>query len=790
MKIACDHCGLEFDRARMIKDNDKFFCCNGCLGVYKLLKNENLEGFYQKKGDVLLEPVKIYDDDALRFDEPLFQEQFVKQKGALKEVSLIIEGIHCAACVWLNEKVLEKESGVVELNINFTTHKARLVFDEQKIKLSKIVEIIRSIGYNAYPYDPRKNEERSYKERKEYYNKMIVAIFAAMNIMWLAIARYLGYFSGMDSDMKLNIHIAEFFLATLTVFYSGQIFFKGAFFGLKNFIVNMDLLVIVGALVTYFFSIWSAFVVFDEAYFDSATMIIAFILVGKFLEVRSKKIGIDTLDTLSATMPNQVTKVDANKRLVLNVGEIKIGDIIETKMGEKFVFDSEVIFGQSSVNTASITGESMPKDVEIGSKILGGYENIGSLVHSRVLKLAQNSTMSSIVSLLEDSMGKRSKIEQKTNAISKWFSFAILLVAFATFFGWYFYTDLQTAIIVAVSVVVIACPCALALATPIANIMGISIASKHKILFKDPNNIETLAKANVIVLDKTGTITKGKPFVVKNQVLKKFDTQVLSSLVAGSKHPISKGMLEFFPCEDLLNLNVKEESALGLWCEHEGVKYYGGNLKFISSHLKDVSLNLDENYSHFIFANQDEILGVFYLEDEIKENTKSAIKALKKMGLRVILASGDKKETTQKVAKFAQIDEVYSELMPTDKLDIIKVLQEQGNIVVSTGDGINDSLMLSKSDIAIAMHTGADTAISVSDIVLLDSSLNALANSLLISKKTYRLIKQNLALSLIYNAITIPIAIMGFVIPLIAAISMSLSSLIVVANSLRLKKIK
>ncbi|MGP1561659.1 MAG: heavy metal translocating P-type ATPase [Helicobacteraceae bacterium] len=791
MKVKCSHCGLEFERAAMIKDGNDFFCCNGCQGVFHLLHSENLDSFYEKRAGASLEPVKIYEDEPARFDSKNFYDSFVKTKDGLCYVSLIIEGIHCAACVWLNEKVLEKQEGIVDLNINFTTHKAKISWDDGVIKLSHIIELIRSIGYNAYPYDPFKNEEKAYKERKEYFTKMIFSVFTGMNIMWLALAKYLGYFGIMDDELKNYINIAEFLLATPTIFYSGQIFLRGAYYSLKNFIINMDFLVIFGSIATYVFSIWAAFIEHtDDVYFDSATMIITFVLVGKFLEVRSKKIGVDTLDTLSATIPNEVTLIKGGQGVATAVSDIKIGDVIETKPGEKFIFDAQIISGKSTVNTANINGESIPVDISEGSTVLGGYENISGAVRSRVSKSLQNSTMYSIISLLEEAMGKKSSIETKTNEISKWFSVVILALAIGTFFWWEHFDTIERAIIVSVSVIVVACPCALALATPIANIIGISIASKDKILFKEPDVLEKLAKASVLVLDKTGTITKAKPKVYKNTIVKKFDYAILYSLVSRSNHPISVGVREFLPKSTALEMDVTEEMSMGLVGKHDGKRYYGGNLKFIESKIGAVDLELSDEYSIFIFADVSEVLAVFYLDDEIKEDAKDAIAKIRKMGLRVILASGDKDKNTKKVAKLVGIDEVWTQMMPQDKLDLIEREKRAGNIVVSTGDGINDALMLTGSDISIAMHTGADTAINLSDIVLLNSNLNALKNAILISRRTYKFIKQNLTSSLIYNAITVPVAMAGYLIPLIAAALMSVSSILVVLNSLRIKLIK
>jgi len=292
--VACDHCHLTFDASVMIVeregDTTRYFCCKGCQGIYHLLREEGLDTFYDKLGDTQLQPPREAHEDTRKFDLDGFRDKYVlEREDGLNEIYLIVEGIHCSACVWLNEKVLHQTPGVMEATINYSTHKAHVVWDPDMVKLSAIIEKIRSIGYNAYPYDPRLQEEHANRARREYYARLLVGIFATMNIMWIAIAQYAGYFTGMDIGHKNILNIAEFLLATPTLFYSGWIFFRGAWYGLKNRFINMDLLVSAGALLAYLYSIYAMVTLEGEVYFDSVTMIITFVLVGKYLEVLSKK---------------------------------------------------------------------------------------------------------------------------------------------------------------------------------------------------------------------------------------------------------------------------------------------------------------------------------------------------------------------------------------------------------------------------------------------------------------------------------------------------------------------
>ncbi len=352
-RFKCSHCNLEFDESVMIADGEEnsplHFCCKGCQGVYHLLQNEGLGSFYAKLGDNALAPVSSIDHELEKFDLEGFERKYVKSTSeGDKQIHLIIEGIHCAACVWLNEKVLHKQEGILEATINYSNNKAKVVWDPQTIKLSQIIEIIRSIGYNAYPYDPVLQEERANQTKRDYYSRILMAVFGSMNIMWIAIAQYAGYFTGIEQRFKDILNVAEFILATPVLFYSGWIFFRGAYYGIKNRHVNMDLLVASGALLAYLYSIYAMVTRTGETYFESVVMIITFVLVGKYLEVLSKKQAVDTLDTLMGSTPTEVTLIRENEKSLVSVESIVIGDIIEVKSGEKVVIDGELTYGQAS----------------------------------------------------------------------------------------------------------------------------------------------------------------------------------------------------------------------------------------------------------------------------------------------------------------------------------------------------------------------------------------------------------------------------------------------------------
>lgn len=800
-KKRCDHCHLEYDVSFLIEDTlfqpSKFFCCKGCQGVFHLLSSEGLGNFYEKMGETTLNPPKQSFDDVERFDLDGFVSKYVKEKEGFSEISLIIEGIHCAACVWLNEKVLSKKEGIVEVSINHTNHKAKVVWDASTIKLSQIIETIRGIGYNAYPYDPSLQEERAIAQKRDYYSRLLVGVFATMNVMWIAIAQYAGYFTGMRSDIKNILNFAEFVLATPTLFYTGAVFFKGAYYGIKNRYVSMDVLVATGASLTYIFSLYAMFSQNAEVYFDSVTMIITFVFAGKYLEVLTKKKAVDTLDSFGGSMPTHVTVIQGDEKILTGVESVSIGELLEIRAGDKVVIDGIIEVGEGSFDLSSLSGESLPVMKKEGDKLLSGSLCLDSVIRYRASHDFSSSIFSKIVSLLEDAMTKKPHIEKLANLISGYFSSTIFLLALSTFGGWWYVSSsFETGLIVAISVIVIACPCALSLATPVATLVGLGFGAKRGILFKEAGFLESMAKCDSLVLDKTGTITKGAPEVIQHAYLEDFDRALLYTLVANSTHPVSKGVAEFLHKRDE-SLHVKPLDAIktmeakGVQAHFEGRKIIGGNLKMLENEGIVFTPPLEyATLTQFFFAIDGKVLAIFGLRDSPKEGAKKSIERLLALGLDITILSGDHEEVVKEIAKEVGISKYQYSLLPHEKADYIEKLQKEGHMVVMVGDGINDSLALAKSEIAIAMGSGADVAVEVSDVVLTNDSFEGLYEAFIISKKTLRIIKENLVFSLAYNIITIPLAMSGYVIPLVAALSMSLSSLVVVGNSMRINKIK
>ena len=809
-KVKCNHCHLEFTKVIMIKEGDLNFCCKGCQGVYHLLKDDGLDSFYEKLGNrTIAPPLEIDNDDLEKFDSKNFLDNYVKiTKDGFSQIDLIIEGIHCAACVWLNEKVLYETKGIIEANINFTSNKARITWDDEKLKLSEIILKIRAIGYNAYAYDSSVADIAATKAKRDYFIRMMVAVIASMNIMMLSVAKYTGFFTGIAEEVKNMIHIGEFLLSTPVLFYSGWVFFKGAYYGIKNRIITMDFLVAFGSTLTYTYSLFILFGAKGESYFDSVAMIITFVLVGKYLEVIGKKSAVDTLDKIKSSLPLEAVVVDENnnKKLVA-LNSIKIDDVIEIKAGDKVPVDGQIVNGEGFFDESTLTGESIPVYKKVGDFVYSGTINSNSLINYKVTKDFKNSTFSSIVTLLEDSLNSKPKIQTKAAQISKGFSLTILSLALMTFLVWYFFgidlgfdytgtTQFERSFIVAVSVVVIACPCALALATPMASLVGISELAKKGLLFKEAKFIESMAVASSVVFDKTGTLTKGELNVVKARIMDDniHKLNLLYSLLSASNHPVSLSIkkylskrydLENKKLDSVKNVEAKGMSAKYTNIERKSFELLGGNLDLLKQN--EIYYKFESNKTVYLFAINKRVIATFELEDEIKDNSKELISYLQKNNIEVTMLTGDNENVARDIAEKLNIKSYLSSQTPVSKAEYIKKLKSENKVVVMVGDGVNDSVALSNADVAVAMGNSADVSLAVSDVVLLNSSLKSLKDAFIISLRTYKFIKQNLYLSLIYNATTIPLAMAGYVIPLVAALSMSLSSLMVVLNSLRIK---
>ena len=813
--FVCKHCAGHFEGEAVIDANGNEFCCNGCKNVYAYLKSQGLSEFYSKlkKGEQ-----NLAKPSAKHFDKQSAGSMFSKllrrdeNSPFICELEVLISGIHCPACIWLNEKALSNLEGVLELNISATTSKARVLFDERKTALEEILNLIIAIGYDPKPFNAIKSAKNSLS--REHYARLIVALACSMNIMWVAIAVYSGYFEGLSLGAKKILHFAEFVLASPPVFYTASVFYRSALSSLKLRQISMDVNVSLGILSVYFYSVYAMLSGSEQVYFDSACMLVTFIFTGKFLQTKATQKAAQELENISSLFVEQVMSVKNNSRIPnisefkpCDVSEVKSGDFVLLRSGERAMIDGVVLSGEASVDNSSINGESVPVGISKDDALLSGALCAEGSVIYKATSSFQGSFLNKLSKLLSNASFARAQIEELANKISSHFGWAILGLCVASFVFWSAANisawSGANAFGVAISVLVIACPCALSLATPIATLVAMGTATKRSIVFKDAKVLETLAKCDIIAFDKTGTLSKANLKVLSEQRFLPFDDEALLALASASTHPISKAVASYILknalspfSQDALE-NIQNIAGKGITATYKGVKIAGGSAAFIESmafieskaFVKSFGASLADDTggsSEYYFMYDNKLVARFFLDDELREGAKASIKELKKMGLKVLMLSGDKQIVASKVASELGIDKSHGELNPEQKALLIKELQKSANVVM-VGDGINDILALKSANVGIAMGSGASVSVGVSDVVLLRDELSDLVFALRLAKKTFKVIKENLFISLVYNALSIPLAMAGFIIPLFAAISMSFSSLLVVLNSLRLK---
>ena len=800
--FVCKHCAGHFEAEAVIDANGNEFCCNGCKNVYAYLKSQGLSEFYSKlkKGEQ-----NLAKPSSKHFDKQSAGSMFSKllrrdeNSPFICELEVLISGIHCPACIWLNEKALSNLEGVLELNISATTSKARVLFDERKTALEEILNLIIAIGYDPKPFNEVNGAKNSLS--REHYARLIVALACSMNIMWVAIAVYSGYFEGLSAGAKKILHFAEFVLASPPVFYTASVFYRSAISSLKLRQINMDVNVSLGILSVYFYSVYAMLSGSEQVYFDSACMLVTFIFTGKFLQTKATQKAAQGLENISSLFVEQVMSVKNNSRIPsisefkpCDVSEVKSGDFVLLRSGERAMIDGVVLSGEASVDNSSINGESVPVGISKDDALLSGALCAEGSVIYKATSSFQGSFLNKLSKLLSNASFARARIEELANKISSHFGWAILALCVASFVFWSVANisawSGANAFGIAISVLVIACPCALSLATPIATLVAMGTSTKRSIVFKDAKVLETLAKCDIIAFDKTGTLSKANLKVLSEQRFLPFDDGALLALASASTHPISKAVASYILKNALSSFrqgaleNIQNIAGKGITATYKGVKIAGGSAAFVKS--LGASLADEGGSSEYYFMYDNKLVARFFLDDELREGAKASIKELKKMGLKVLMLSGDKQIVASKVASELGIDKSHGELNPEQKALLIKELQKSANVVM-VGDGINDILALKSANVGIAMGSGASVSVGVSDVVLLRDELSDLVFALRLAKKTFKVIKENLFISLVYNALSIPLAMAGFIIPLFAAISMSFSSLLVVLNSLRLK---
>ncbi|VFM98434.1 MAG: Cu2+-exporting ATPase [Candidatus Kentron sp. G] len=846
LETKCFHCALPLPHAgeivtATIQGETRQFCCHGCKGVSEAIHAAGLEGFYRRTlDDIPLAPPPVPLKDAEVFDLEDVQREYVSCVGEDKEIDLMVEGIHCAACVWLIERSLGQTEGVVQANVNLTTKRLKLRWHDGTVRLSALLGRLGQIGYTALPFDPQAQENRLARENRNLLFRMAFAGFAMMNLMWISIALYAG---ADQSEFRTLFHWAGFALATPTLLYSGFPFFRTAAIGLRHGHLGMDLPIAIGAGVTYLYSLYVtvASPAAGAVYYDTVVNFLFVILIGRYLEAISKRKAVSATQRLLDLQPRAATVMRNDEWSLVSIRSLAAGEVVLVKPGERVPVDGVVTGGSSTVDESLLTGESEPVVKREGGTVSAGTLNIHGALEIRITHLSGETVLGRIIRLVESAGAAKASIQRLSDRIVPWFVATTLFLALATF-SWWLASGFELALMAATAVLIITCPCAFGLATPMAIAVAAGLGARHGILIKNGGVLETLSGIDHFVFDKTGTLTHGR------MTLSAVHTEILSwtpgdpggelpacpeplqpllariaALERYSEHPLATAILERAeenaapgtdPGGGFAVTNFTYRPGSGIGGEVDGQTVLIGTAHWLTDHHVSLSPALQAHARrlegkgttclHCAVGGKD--MAVMGIEDRLREDAPGLMDALRRFGVRLTLLSGDRETVARAVAeqlvpcantpfngRRRPVDEgemtVIAEVRPEDKHRVISRLQAAGQRVAMVGDGINDAPALAQADVGIALGSGTDVSAESADIVLMHNKLSDLLAANLLARRTLRTIYQNIGISITYNVIMVPLAMAALITPLLAAISMPISSLLVITNAARIRRL-
>ena len=713
-----------------------------------------------------------------------------------------IKGMRCASCANTIEKALLKTEGVKSAVVNFAAEKATIEWEEKKVKVEKLAEAVKGIGYELAAEEPKHHDHTAMmkeKEIKQLKKKLLVSGSLAIIVL-------------IGSLTKLLSPQIQFLLTTPVLFWGGKQFFQGTWRGIKNMTANMDTLISVGTSAAYLYSTVVSFFpsvlvsggIEAEVYFDTAAVIITLILLGRFLEVNAKGKASEAIKKLMGLTPKTARVIRSKKEQDIPIAEVKVGDIIIVRPGEKIPVDGVIIEGQSAADESMVTGESMPVEKKLNDKVIGATINKSGSFKFKAVKVGKETVLAQIIKLVEEAQGSKAPIQRLADLVSAYFVPMVIAIAILTFIVWFLFGPspaLTFALVNFVAVLIIACPCALGLATPTAIMVGTGKGAEHGILIKDAAALEIAHKIKTIILDKTGTLTKGEPEVTDVSGAEgKHILQLAASVERNSEHPLGQAIVKKAKEKKLKLFEPKKFTSItakGVQAIIKGKQVYVGKmLKKLKANPWAEKLANQGKTVVYVYLEKN-LLGMIAIADTLKENSKKAVTALHQLGLEVVMITGDNEKTAKAIARQAGIKRVLAEVLPKDKAEKVNQLQKEGKLTAMVGDGINDAPALAASDVGIAMGAGTDVAMESAGITLMKSDLMDLVAAISLSKQTMRIIKQNLFWAFFYNSALIPVAagvlypFFGLLLnPMFASGAMAFSSLSVILNSLRLKRFK
>jgi Cu2+-exporting ATPase len=796
---SCYHCGLPVPVGSHwqvdIEGAQQAMCCPGCAAVAQAIVDNGLTDYYRNRLSLPAGVAETVPDALKLYDTPELAAKFSAADGGA-EATLSVEGIRCAACVWLIEKRLSQVPGLSAANLNVATEKLYVRWDATACKPSDILQAVREVGYTAYPFDPIQHGELLRKNARTLFKRLFVAGLSMMQVMMYAVPAYLAGASAIEPDMEKLMRWASLVLTLPAVLYSAEPFFRGAWTDLKQRVLGMDVPVALGIGAAFIGSLYATLANHGDVYFDSVTMFIFLLLGSRYVELVARRRAAASLETMQHALPDSawlMKDFPATRETTLVAAlTLRAGDVILSKPGEPVPADSVLIDGVTSVDLSLLTGESAPQKKGIGEQVVGGAVNVSAPVVLRVEKVAQDSTLSALIRLIERAGQGKPMITQWADRVAAWFVGALLVLALLVFAFWLWH-DAARAWPVAIAVLVVSCPCALSLATPSALAAATDRLLQQGVLVIRPHVLETLDRATHVVFDKTGTLTEGRPVLRKVTRLGRLSEaqvlQIAATLEAGSAHPIAHALAS------RLDSGWQAEDAAfvpgqGIAASIDGHRYRIGSARFVAG----LAGNLPEHraaagVTEVYLGSEHEWLARFELADGLKSDAKPTIDWFKSQGRRVILLSGDAQEIALQVGTALAMDEAHGDMLPQQKMAFVQDLQRKGAVVAMVGDGINDAAVLRAADVSFAMGSGAALAQAHADAVLLSASLSSLHDAAQAARDCMRVIRQNLAWAALYNLVAIPAAAFGVLSPWMSGVGMSASSALVVLNALRLQRV-
>lgn len=764
-------------------------CCPGCVAVAETIDGSGLANYYTLRTELNNTPDSQLSSQFQIYDDPKVNAGFVKTLTTNQhQGTLLIEGIQCAACSWLIEQALLRQAGIEKAVVNMSQLSLHVTWNPNQLKLSEIMSLVQMLGYTPYPYRSSERSELMMRQQRKSLRHLAVAGLGMMQVGMFAIALHAGDIQGIEEQYQILLRWVSFAVCTIVVFFSAQSFFANAWRSLKQKSLGMDVPVSLAIGLAYLASTWATISQQGQVYFDSVVMFTFFLLLGRYLETRARQHNLLTLGKAHDLLPDSVKCHNEGKWITVAREQLRPGDRILISEGTIVPVDGLVNSGQSSVDESAFSGEYIPRAVATGAQIYAGTTNLESSLELQVTALADDTKLAGILRSMVFAHQQKPRIAQLADTISGYFVAAILLLALATALYWLINEPSQ-ALWICLSVLVVSCPCALSLATPSALTRAVYAMQRYNVIISGESALDKLNRANRVIFDKTGTLTEGKISLQKvipvASASEEKSLEIAAALQQHSNHPIAKAFSQH--TSTMSATDVKNVVGLGLQGRINGKLYRIGQVEYCAQICSKKQNPPDPNNHWICLSDEISVIAWFEIADKLRPESTDVIAQLKSLGLEIDMLSGDPSPVGPKLAQQLNIHNFRCGISPEQKLEYVKQKQAEGDVVIMVGDGVNDAPVLAGADISFAVSQASGLAKSESDCLIIDNSLRPLVDTLHMAKRCDNIIKQNFSWALIYNVVAIPAAAAGFIAPYWAALGMSLSSLIVVSNSLRLK---